>query len=103
MAVVEPDPFAHHSNGATNVSGARLRVEEPRNHTGFLRAFTGVESTDDGHIYDLAHGRQLRVTASPSEKGVNAFSGFGVQVPDLGAVARQLTMAGIPHERVPIA
>jgi catechol 2,3-dioxygenase-like lactoylglutathione lyase family enzyme len=89
-------PLQRHDNGATDVSAARLGLERPGDHTGFLRAFTGVEPTDDGLRYGLAHGGHLDLEASPVG---DRFSGFSVVVPDLDVVARRLVAEDIAFDR----
>ena len=91
-------PLQRHGNGATNVSGVCLQVEHPEDHTVFLRAFTGVRPSKDGLHYGLEHGGRLQLELTSAQNGFSGFSGFSVDVPDLGALARQLTAEGIPFQ-----
>ena len=91
-------PLQRHSNGATNVAGACLQVEQPGDHTGFLRAFTGEEPSNDGLHYDLAHGGRLRLHAASA---ANGFIEISIYVPDLGVMARRLTAENLPFEELP--
>ncbi len=83
-----------HPNGASSVSAVTLGVAEPKAHTAFLSAFTGVPASEDGATFRLQNGGALRVEKSAA----NGFVSFSVAVPDLARQAAILNEAGVAHE-----
>lgn len=83
------EAWQRHPNGATAITGVTIAVPHPQDHAGFLLAFTGSPTTDPMQV-SLAGGA---ITVRPGT--APTFVGFDVQVPDLEAVARNLSASGI--------
>jgi catechol 2,3-dioxygenase-like lactoylglutathione lyase family enzyme len=82
-----------HPNQASQTASITLNVENPEDHAGFLRAFTGTPPSRDGHHYPLSDGGQLVIQTRPAAPG---FTGFSIGVADLDDAAQRLTAGHIP-------
>lgn len=110
--------FQQHENGATGLAAAIMVAEEPVAHRAFLSAFTGGAEVIDGNedfVLGLPRGRIDVLDAEAAEAIYHVapdptparFLGFSVAVPDLEALARRLSEAGIAfhhgQERISLA
>jgi catechol 2,3-dioxygenase-like lactoylglutathione lyase family enzyme len=92
--------FQRHLNGASALRAVTMTAAEPAAHSGFLAAFSGVplETTGAGLAAHLPRGRIDVVRGKPSgEAGSARFTGFTVQVSDLGATRLRLDQAGVGY------
>jgi catechol 2,3-dioxygenase-like lactoylglutathione lyase family enzyme len=95
--------FQLHLNGASALRAVTMTAEEPAAHAGFLAAFSGVplEIAGAGLVAHLPRGRIDLVRGERSGAhgagGSARFTGFTVQVSDLGAMRLRLEKAGIGY------
>jgi len=82
------EALQRHPNSATAITGVTIAAPHPQDHAGFLLAFTGSPTAP--MQVSLAGGA---ITVRPGT--APTFVGFDVQVPDLEAVARNLSASGI--------
>lgn len=87
-----------HPNGASQTAAVTLAAENPEEHAGFLRAFTGALPSGDGRRYGLGGGGQFTIQAPPVRPG---FTGYSVGAADLGLVAQRLRAASVPFQHQP--
>jgi catechol 2,3-dioxygenase-like lactoylglutathione lyase family enzyme len=88
----------HHPNRANVTAAVTLDAENPEDHAGFLRAFTGAPPSEDGRHYSLGNGGNLAIRARPGTPG---FTGFSIGVADLDLVAQRLTAEHVPFQEHP--
>ena len=88
----------HHPNRASLTTAVTLDAENPEDHAGFLRAFTGAPPSEDGRHYSLDDGGHLTIRARP---GASGFTGFSIGVADLDLVAQRLTAGHVPFQEHP--
>lgn len=74
-----------HPNGATAITGVTIAAPRPKDHAGFLSAFTGSPVAEPTHMpLDGGAISLIPGIAAP------AFVGLDVQVPDLESLAERL-------------
>jgi Glyoxalase-like domain len=104
--------FEDHPNRAVSVSTVAMAAPDPLRHERFLALFTGGGSVrPSGHdlSFALARGRLDVMTLDDAgeiygsveeEPGEPCFVGFGVRIAALERQAGELSVAGVPYQRI---
>ena len=86
--------FQNHPNGAMEVSGVVLDVENPQEHVGFVAAFAGMDPSEGGRRFAFDNGGRLELRTASAGHG---FAAFSVGVRDLDPVrAADRTGGAVP-------